>query len=239
MPQSVHHIQTESTLCPAPLISLPLSVSHLVIPLLIPFPVYVFPLGRHLSYLHQTLHHGEINRYRGLSDLQDTLEKLMRDTQGRVMEVMKELVVVESQLNLCKKRLEISNSYEELDRYFRQAMPVPLHPFHSPIHSPLVEAPRVVRAVMPLPSCARGAVEMPILHSNDLDHRWVVQCFRCKKVGHVVSQCPRKKKNCRCTMCGGTHKVAKCPINSNTTSLEVVVDEQQQARIIYSHQKCV
>ena len=54
-PQSVRRIQTESALCPAPLISPPPSVSHLVIPLLIPFPVYVFPLGRHLSYSHQTL----------------------------------------------------------------------------------------------------------------------------------------------------------------------------------------
>ena len=76
---------------------------------------------------------------------------------------------------------------------------------------------------MPLPLRARGAVEMPILHSDDPDCHRVVQCFRCKKVGHVVSQCPKKKKNCRCTTCGGTHKVAKCPINSDTTSLEVVV----------------
>ena len=39
----------------------------------------------------------------------------MKDAQGRVMEVMKELVTIEGQLNLCKKRLEISNTYEELD----------------------------------------------------------------------------------------------------------------------------
>ena len=64
---------------------------------------------------------------------------------------------------------------------------------------------------------------MPILHSDDLDCRRVVQYFRCKKVGHVVSQCPRKKKNHRCATCGGTHKVTKCPINSDTTSPEVVV----------------
>ena len=140
------------------------------------------------------------------------------------MEVMKELVVVDSQLDLCKKRLEISNAYEELDHYFHQAMPVPLHPCHSPIQSPLMEAPRVIRAVMPLPSRARGAVEMPILHSNNPDHHRVVCCFRCKKVGHVVSQCPRKKKtNRRCTTCGGTHKVTKCPTKSDTSSPEVVI----------------
>ena len=101
-------------------------------------------------------------------------------------------------------------------------MPVPTHPCHFPVHSPLVEAPRIIRAVMPLPSRARGAAEMPILHEDNPNCCWVIQCFRCKKVGHVVSQCPRKRKNCRCTMCGGTHKAAKCPTNSNTTSLEAV-----------------
>ena len=176
-----------------------------------------------LAQMNDPKFHGEINHYRGLSDLHDTLEKLMKDAQGRVMEVMKELIVVDGQLNLCKKRLEISNAYEELDRYFRQAMPIPAHPRRSPIQSPLVEAPRVIRAVMPLPSHARGAVEMPILHSDDPDHRQVVRCFRCKKVGHVVSQCPRKKKTYRkCPTCGGAHKIAKCPIKSETTPLEVV-----------------
>ena len=44
--------------------------------------------------------------------------KLSPATSGRL--------VTESQLNLCKKRLEISNTFEELDCYFRQAMPIPL-----------------------------------------------------------------------------------------------------------------
>ena len=85
-----------------------------------------FGINMALAQMNDPKFHGEINCYRGLSDLQDTLDKLARDAQGRVMEVMRELIVVEGQLNLCKKRLEISNAYEELDRYFRQAMPVPL-----------------------------------------------------------------------------------------------------------------
>ena len=188
-----------------------------------------FGINMALAQMNDPKFHGEINCYRGLSGLHDTLEKLMRDAQGRVMEVMKELIVVDGQLELCKKRLEISNAYEELDRYFRQAMPIPLRPRHSPIQSPLVEAPRVVRAVMPLPSRARGAVEMPILHSDDPDRRRVVQCFRCKKVGHVVSQCPRKKKMYRkCPTCGGTHKIAKCPVKSETTPSEVATREASE-----------
>ena len=47
--------------------------------------------------------------YWGLSNLQDTLESLMKDNQGWAMEVMKELVTVQGQLDLCKKRLELSN----------------------------------------------------------------------------------------------------------------------------------
>ena len=51
----------------------------------------------------------------------------MKEAQGRVMEVMKELITVEGQLNLCKKRLEISDAYEELDRYYRLTNPVLRH----------------------------------------------------------------------------------------------------------------
>ena len=95
---------------------------------------------------------------------------MMKDAQGWVMEVMKELVNVEGQLNLRKKRLEISDAYEELDCQYHLVNLVPICPCHTPVWSPLVEAPRVVRAVIPLPSCARGAVEMPILHDSDPHH---------------------------------------------------------------------
>ena len=54
-----------------------------------------FGVNMVLAQINNLKFHGEVTCYRGLSDLQDTLEKLMRDTQGRVMEVMKELVVVE------------------------------------------------------------------------------------------------------------------------------------------------
>ena len=131
-------------------------------------------------------------------------------------------MTIEGQLNLCNKRIEISDAYEELDLHFCLANPVPIRSHDTPIHSPLIEAPRVVRVIVPLPSCARGAVEMPILHSDDPDCCWVVWCFRCQKVGHVVSQCPRKKRSCKCATCGGTHKVTRCPINTDTTSPEVV-----------------
>ena len=67
-----------------------------------------FAINMALAQINDPKYHGEVNHFRGLSDLQDTLERLMKDTQGWVMEVMKELVTMEAQLNLCKKRLEIS-----------------------------------------------------------------------------------------------------------------------------------
>ena len=62
-----------------------------------------FAINTVLAQINDPKYHGEVNRYRGLSDLQDTLERLMKEAQGRVMEVMKELVNVEVQLNLCKR----------------------------------------------------------------------------------------------------------------------------------------
>ena len=111
-----------------------------------------------LTQINDPKYHGEINHFRGLGNLQVTLERLMKDAQGQVMETMKKLVTIEGQLSLCKKRLEISKMYEELDHHFRLANPVPVHIFNTPIHSTLVEAPRVIRAIVSLPSCARGAV---------------------------------------------------------------------------------
>ena len=58
---------------------------------------------------------------------------------------------------------------------------------------------------------------MPILHDAD-PHRRITRCYRCRQVGHVVSQCPKKKRNWKCTICSGTHKPAKCPVKARTTS---------------------
>ena len=100
-----------------------------------------FAINMALTQINNPKYNGEINCFRGLSDLQDTLERLMRDTQGQVMEVMKELVTVQGQLDLCKKRLEISNSDKELNHHFRLANPVLTCPQHSPVRSPSLRHP--------------------------------------------------------------------------------------------------
>ena len=39
---------------------------------------------------------------------------------------------------------------------------------------------------------------------------------------HVVSQCPKKRRNNKCTICGGAHKPANCPVKACTASPEAV-----------------
>ena len=90
-----------------------------------------FTINMVLAQINDPKYHGEVYCFRGLSNLQDTPERLMKDAQGWVMEVMKEWVTVKGQLNLCKKRLEISNVYEELDRQYRLVNPVPIRPCHG------------------------------------------------------------------------------------------------------------
>ena len=142
----------------------------------------------------------------------------MKNAQSRVMEVMKELVTVQGQVEMCKKRLEIHNTYEELDHKFCLVNLVPICPCHAPVQSPLVKPPSVIRAIAPLQLCARGLVEMPLLQDADLDCYCITGCYRCKAVGHMVSQCSKKRRNRKGTVCGSTHKVAKCPAKACTTS---------------------
>ena len=63
---------------------------------------------------------------------------------------------------------------------------------------------------------------MTILHDADPGHHHITRSYRCKVAGHVVSQCPKKRRNWKCTICGGTHKPAKCPTKACTASPEVV-----------------
>ena len=37
-----------------------------------------------------------------------------------------------------------------------------------------------------------------------------------------MSQCPKKRRNRKCTICGGTHKPTKCPVKACTASPKVV-----------------
>ena len=63
---------------------------------------------------------------------------------------------------------------------------------------------------------------MPVLQDIDPDCCCITRCYRCKVVGHMVSQCPKKRRNKKCTICGGTHKPTKCPVRARTASPDAV-----------------
>ena len=136
---------------------------------------------------------GEVNRLRGKMELRDTLDKLRRDTQHRLDEIMKEYTITEQELTSSMVRIERANLYNLIQDQLKRSFPAPAHV--SPEPSPLI--PRT-----------HGPVEMPILMDG---HPCQIKCFRCRKRGHKAQECPRKKER-SCTICGDRkHKKAGCP----------------------------
>ena len=134
---------------------------------------------------------GEVNRLRGKMELKDTLDKLRRDVQHRLDEIMKEYLIVQQDLTTTRYRIEHANLYELVQDQLKKSFPAPAPP--SPEPSPLI--PR-----------ARGPVEMPILMDG---HPRQVRCFRCRKRGHKAQECLKGKK---CSLCGDRkHRKAGCP----------------------------
>ena len=136
---------------------------------------------------------GEVNRLRGKMELKDTLDKLRRDVQHRLDEIMKEYLIVQQDLTTTRYRIEHANLYELVQDQLKKSFPAPAPP--SPEPSPLIP-------------CIHGPVERPILMDG---HPRQVKCFRCKKRGHKAQECSRRKEK-TCTICGDRkHKKAGCP----------------------------
>ena len=154
---------------------------------------------------------GEVNRLRGKMELRDTLDKLRRDTQHRLDEIMKEYTITEQELTNSMVRIERANLYNLIQDQLKQSFPAPVHT--SPEPSPLIPRPH-------------GPVEMPILMDG---HPRQTKCFRCRKKGHKAQECPRKKAR-SCTLCGDrTHKKAGCPYKKPTrVEVEVEVEVRKE-----------
>ena len=125
----------------------------------------------------------EVNKFCGAAELKKTLEDMLKEVHGRVKEVMKKLIKVEIVLKDLKKRLELANTYEEINDKFHSIFGLWPRPRHI-----LCSAD-----ITPIPPTLHKPVEMPIL--MDEDHHQNRRCFRCKTVGHVVQNCPREKSN--------------------------------------------
>ena len=61
---------------------------------------------------------GEVNTFRGTAELKKTLEEMLKDAHGQVKEVMRELIKVETEYEVSKKRLEQANTYYEINDKF-------------------------------------------------------------------------------------------------------------------------
>ena len=136
---------------------------------------------------------GEVNRLRGKMELRDTLDKLCRDAQHQLDEIMKEYLITKQDLTSTMVRIEHANLHSLIQDQLKRSFPAPVHT--SPKPSPLI--PQIYRPV-----------EMPILMDG---HPHQVKCFCCRKQGHKVQECPQRKGK-TCTLCGDRkHKKASCP----------------------------
>ena len=155
---------------------------------------------------------GEVNRLRGKMELRDTLDKLRRDTQHRLDEIMKEYTITEQELTSSMVRIEQANLYDLIQDQLKQS-------FHAPTNTTPEPTPLIPRT--------RGPVELPILMDG---HSRQVKCFCCRKRGHKAQECPRKKER-TCTICGDRkHKKAGCPYH-RPPKVEVEVEVEVRKEV--------
>ena len=154
----------------------------------------------------------EVNRLQGKMELRDTLDKLRRDTQHRLDEIMKEYTITKQELTSSMVSVECANLYNLIQDHLKRSFPTPVHA--SPEPSPLIP-------------CTHGPVEMPILMDG---HPRQVKCFRCRKRGHKAQECPWKKER-SCTICGDRkHRKAGCPFQK-TPKVEVEVEVEVRKEV--------
>ena len=139
----------------------------------------------------------ELNQYRGKAELQETLGDILKEARQQVSEVEKEYLIVQRELVDSMNRIERAGLYDTLQMQMRRMFSSPVIPDqqYSPEPAPLV--PR-----------HGGPVEMPVL--MDEGHR-KVQCFNCKKRGHIRKDCTKPKRR-GCKTCGDQgHRKGACP----------------------------
>jgi hypothetical protein len=80
---------------------------------------------------------GEVNRFRGLADIKDTMDKLLHNAMQHVNEIMWEAVVIDVELKHCTTHLELADAFQEINDRFHRSYPLPIRPRLSPERTPL------------------------------------------------------------------------------------------------------
>ena len=139
----------------------------------------------------------ELNRYQGKAELQETLGDILKDARKRVMEVKKEYLVVQRNLVDSMNRIERAGLYDTLHMQMQRMFNPSIIPDQQ--YSP---------ELTPLEPQHGGLVEMPVLMGEG---RRQIQCFNCKKHGHVRKDCTKPKRR-GCKTCGDQgHRKGTCP----------------------------
>ena len=108
----------------------------------------------------------------------------MHEATQHVNKIMREAVIVETELNHCCKHLELADAVQEISDRFQCSHPLPVRPH---INSP---------ECSPLPPHTHGPNEMPMLTRDDCHHcQRTPKCYRCHFPSHLVSTCPKSHKH--------------------------------------------
>ena len=158
----------------------------------------------------------ELNQYRGKAELQETLGDILKEARQRVSEVDKEYLIVQRDLVDSMNRIERAGLYDTLQMQMRRMFSAPIIPDHQ--YSP---------ELVPLEPRRGGPVEMPVLMDEG---RRKVQCFNCKKHGHVRKDCTKpKRQGCR-TCSDQGHRKGTCPYRKRG-KVEVFVEKEVTQKI--------
>ena len=153
----------------------------------------------------------ELNRYRGKADIQETLGDILKDARKWVSDAEKEYLVVQRDLVDSMNRIERAGLYDTLQMQMRRMFNPPVIPDRHYSPEPIPLAPQ-----------RGGPAEMPVLMDEG---RRRVQCFNCRKHGHVRKDCPKPKRR-RCKTCGEQgHRRGTCPYRKRG-KVEVFIERE-------------
>ena len=141
---------------------------------------------------------------------------MLREEQKCVIDIKKEFLVVQKDLEDSKHRIERAGLYDTLQ--------CQLHRLFDP---PVIPDQHYSPEPVPLTPHMKGPAEMLVLMEGNV-HR--VRCFCCKKRGHKAQDCTQKR-HWACTICNDHgHCKATCPFRKKG-KVEVFVKQETRKEV--------